>query len=159
MAMDDSQNNDATGGPENSGSGTAATGSPAPEQEKPEDRANRMNAAKAFYRAMYAGEEPAPEDFGMKGAAPAPESHHSGPCPNCSRLEAQNEEMTASKNESDNHYKRLLADFENYRKRLDREREEFSGQGIQKAVEGILPALDDMDRAKPQAKAACQRCE
>lgn len=148
MAMDDSQTNNASAGPENTGSGTTEAGSPASEQEKPEDRANRMNAAKAFYRAMYAGEDVAPDDFGMKGAQSAPEPQHSGPCPNCSRLESQNDELTAQKNESDNHYKRLLADFENYRKRLDREREEFVGQGIQKAVEGVLPALDDMDRAK-----------
>jgi hypothetical protein len=42
----------------------------------------------------------------------------------------------------------LAADFENYRKRIDREREEFQAVGMQKALEAILPALDDLDMAQ-----------
>ncbi|HEY9678134.1 MAG TPA: nucleotide exchange factor GrpE [Drouetiella sp.] len=131
---------------------------PATPPEKPEDRASRMNAAKAFYRAMYAGEEVAPDDFGIDGGGPPTASSggggggsgrdHSGPCPNCSRMEAQLAEAEKQKNEAENFYKRIAADFENYRRRLDRERDEFQGVGVQKAVEQILPALDDMDRAK-----------
>lgn len=139
MATDDSGNL-------NGGTGA---GAPEPEPEKPEDRANRMNAAKAFYRAMYAGEEVAPDDFGINGAAAsAPAPAHSGPCPSCARLEAQAAEFEKQKNEAENFYKRIAADFENYRRRNDREREEAQGLGIQKAIEQILPALDDMDRAR-----------
>lgn len=139
MATDDSGNL-------NGGTGA---GAPEPEPEKPEDRANRMNAAKAFYRAMYAGEEVAPDDFGINGVAtPPPAPAHSGPCPNCARLEAQAAEFEKQKNEAENFYKRIAADFENYRRRNDREREEAQGLGIQKAIEQILPALDDMDRAR-----------
>lgn len=128
--------------------GDPGSGAPEPGPEKPEDRANRMNAAKAFYRAMYAGEEVAPDDFGMNdGSAPRGQAH-TGPCANCARLEAQSAEFEKQKNEAENFYKRIAADFENYRRRLDREREEFQGLGIQKAIEQILPALDDMDRAK-----------
>ncbi|MFN8551775.1 MAG: nucleotide exchange factor GrpE [Candidatus Obscuribacterales bacterium] len=139
MATDDSGNL-------NGGTGA---GAPEPEPEKPEDRANRMNAAKAFYRAMYAGEEVAPDDFGINGVAtPPPAPAHSGPCPSCARLEAQAAEFEKQKNEAENFYKRIAADFENYRRRNDREREEAQGLGIQKAIEQILPALDDMDRAR-----------
>ncbi|HEY9732752.1 MAG TPA: nucleotide exchange factor GrpE [Drouetiella sp.] len=136
---------------DDSGTPNGGTGAPEPEAEKPEDRANRMNAAKAFYRAMYAGEEVAPDDFGINGAptaAPATAPAHSGPCPNCARLEAQAAEFEKQKNEAENFYKRIAADFENYRRRNDRERDEAQGLGIQKAIEQILPALDDMDRAK-----------
>ena len=140
MATDDSGQTNQNGDP--------SPGAPEPGAEKPEDRANRMNAAKAFYRAMYAGEEVAPDDFGMNdGSAPRAQTH-TGPCPNCARLEAQSAEFEKQKNEAENFYKRIAADFENYRRRLDREREEFQGLGIQKAIEQILPALDDMDRAK-----------
>ncbi len=45
-------------------------------------------------------------------------------------------------------YKRMAADFENYRKRIEREKEELASMGVHKAVEAILPALDDLDRAK-----------
>jgi molecular chaperone GrpE len=134
---------------DDSGNQNGGTGAPEPEPEKPEDRANRMNAAKAFYRAMYAGEEVAPDDFGINGApAAAPAVAHTGPCPNCARLEAQAAEFEKQKNEAENFYKRIAADFENYRRRNDRERDEAQGLGIQKAIEQILPALDDMDRAR-----------
>ncbi len=140
MATDDSGQTNQNGDPD--------PGAPEPGAEKPEDRANRMNAAKAFYRAMYAGEEVAPDDFGMNdGSAPRAQTH-TGPCPNCARLEAQSAEFEKQKNEAENFYKRIAADFENYRRRLDRERDEFQGLGIQKAIEQILPALDDMDRAR-----------
>lgn len=138
MATDDSGNQN----------GDTGAGALEPEPEKAEDRANRMNAAKAFYRAMYAGEEVAPDDFGINGAPTAPPAAHSGPCPNCARLEAQSAEFEKQKNEAENFYKRIAADFENYRRRNDRERDEAQGLGIQKAIEQILPALDDMDRAR-----------
>ncbi len=141
MATDDSGQNNQSGDP-----GTG--GAPTPEPEKPEDRANRMNAAKAFYRAMYAGEDVVPDDFGMSDQRGPERGGNTGPCPNCARLEAQAAEFEKQKNEAENFYKRIAADFENYRRRLDREREEFLGLGIQKAIEQILPALDDMDRAK-----------
>ena len=141
MATDDSGQNNQSGDP-----GTG--GAPTPEPEKPEDRANRMNAAKAFYRAMYAGEDVVPDDFGMSDQRGPERGGNTGPCPNCARLEAQAAEFEKQKNEAENFYKRIAADFENYRRRLDREREEFLGLGIQKAIEQILPALDDMDRAR-----------
>ena len=33
------------------------------------ERGGRMNAAKAFYRAMYAGEDVVPDEFGLAGKA------------------------------------------------------------------------------------------
>ncbi len=110
---------------------------------------DRSASAKAFYRAMYAGAEPDPEDFGMSVRG---EEKNSGPCSNCARLQAEVTELEKRTLEAENHYKRLLADFENYRKRVAREKDEFAAVGMQRAVEAILPALDDMDMAKTRLK-------
>jgi molecular chaperone GrpE len=42
---------------------------------------------------------------------------------------------------------RRRADFENYRRRQDRERDELARQATARVVEALLPALDDLDRA------------
>jgi len=42
----------------------------------------------------------------------------------------------------------MAADFDNYRKRIEREREDLVDIGVQKAIETLLPALDDLDRAR-----------
>lgn len=110
---------------------------------------DRSASAKAFYRAMYAGAEPDPEDFGMSVRG---EEKNSGPCANCARLQSEVTELEKRTLEAENHYKRLLADFENYRKRVAREKDEFAAVGMQRAVEAILPALDDMDMAKTRLK-------
>lgn len=116
--------------------------------ERPEERSTRMNAAKAFYRAMYAGEDVVPDDFGINFDRTARANEQQGPCQNCPRLEAQVADALQKKDELENLYKRMAADFENYRRRLEREREEFQLLGIQRASEALLPALDDLDRAR-----------
>ncbi len=42
---------------------------------------------------------------------------------------------------------RRQADFENYRRRQEREQDQLRRQAMASAVEGLLPALDDLDRA------------
>jgi molecular chaperone GrpE len=120
-----------------------SSGSPSNEEELD----TRKNAAKAFYRALYSGENVVPDDFGMVTQKPTPE-RSTGPCPNCSRLESDLKENEQKAQENEKYYKRIAADFENYRKRTDREREEAVSLGVQRAVEAMLPALDDLDRAK-----------
>jgi molecular chaperone GrpE len=130
---------------------------PPPKGESAQEVQDRKNAAKAFYRAMYAGEDVEPEQFGIGGSPPRSGGQSSGggggggpsgPCPNCTRMEKELAEAEKTKTEAENYYKRILADFENYRKRTDRERDDAINLGIQKAVVAILPALDDLDRAK-----------
>lgn len=148
MAMDDDdQVNSAAGGQEEAAS---PPGSIADEIDagiaKPEEKGGRMNAAKAFYRAMYAGEEANPEDYGISlektGGSPAADSAR------VKELEAHVGELEGKVTEIDTLYKRMAADFENYRRRTDREREEFAANGALKAIEAILPAMDDLDRAQ-----------
>jgi molecular chaperone GrpE len=42
---------------------------------------------------------------------------------------------------------RLSAEFDNYRKRIDRERQETSGRAAASVLEEILPILDNLERA------------
>jgi molecular chaperone GrpE len=133
-------------------------------EEPTEERGSRMDAAKAWFRQMNAGaDSPAPEvdmtrPTGERSAAggsgggaavrsTGEQGSSGGPCRNCQGLEVQLRETEQKATESESLYKRMAADFENYRRRVDREREEFLAQGIQKFAEAMLPALDDMDRA------------
>ena len=105
-----------------------------------EDKGSRMDAAKAFFRAMYAGEEPA-AGGATGGASPEAESRR------VKELEQQCKDLEQRANEAENLYKRMAADFDNFRRRMERDREEFANAGVRKAVEAIIPALDDLDRA------------
>jgi len=119
--------------------------------EKPGERSSRLNAAKAFYRAMYAGEDVVPDDFGMKLEETRSTISADSPAGRGAydkELERQLALAEAKASENEGLYRRMAADFDNYRKRTDREREELLGLGIQKAVESLLPAIDDLDRAQ-----------
>lgn len=60
-------------------------------------------------------------------------------------LEQQLEEWT-------NHCKRIAADFENFRKRTQKEKEELEQQIKCKTVEELLPVVDNFERARSQIK-------
>lgn len=124
---------------------TANQGQPAAEKVEGD---NRMGAAKAFYRAMYAGEDVEAEQYGMNVETVKNQTNTTTNCLNCGHVEAQLAEAQAKSAEMEGLYKRMAADFDNYRKRIDRERDEQVGRGIQKAIETILPALDDLERAQ-----------
>jgi len=45
-------------------------------------------------------------------------------------------------------YLRLVAEFENYKKRTNREKEEFAKYAKENIISSILPVMDDFERAK-----------
>ncbi len=49
-------------------------------------------------------------------------------------------------------YLRTLADFDNYRKRTEREKEDFRKYAVANALKEILPVLDNFDRALDHAE-------
>ena len=51
-----------------------------------------------------------------------------------------------------NHIKRAQADFENYKKRTEKEREQASQREIEKLVSDLLPILDNLGRALAASK-------
>ncbi|MCS6868286.1 nucleotide exchange factor GrpE [Thermus sp.] len=59
------------------------------------------------------------------------------------RLKAAEEELKGLKDR----YLRLLADFDNYRKRMEEELRSREREGVLKALRALLPVLDDLERA------------
>lgn len=59
----------------------------------------------------------------------------------------QLERLRAEKDDLQRALVRLQADFDNYRKRVDRERAAEHARALGHAVEGLLPALDGFERA------------
>jgi molecular chaperone GrpE len=77
--------------------------------------------------------EGAPDEQGEGSAAPA-----------------TTDELAAARRERDEYYELLLrktAEFENYRKRVDRERREASQYAAGDLLEALLPIVDDFERA------------
>src|SRR3954451_14905326 len=68
----------------------------------------------------------------------APEAGPAGPT---SELEAQLAERTAD-------VQRVTAEYANYRKRVDRDRQAVAEQALASVLIGLLPVLDDIDRAR-----------
>lgn len=62
-------------------------------------------------------------------------------------LKAQVESLKAALEEKDNRVKRLQADFENFRRRTSKEREELANIVTQDLLKSMLPILDNFDRA------------
>jgi molecular chaperone GrpE len=84
-----------------------------------------------------AGEEPA--DAGP-GAHPAEATEAAALAERATRLQAEKDELMQT-------LVRRQADFENYRKRVERERQEDRRHGIGRLIEDLLPVLDAFERA------------
>lgn len=57
-------------------------------------------------------------------------------------------------NELNNNYLRLHADFDNYRKRTLKEKSELLRSGSERVLSGILPVVDDFERAMQNIQTA-----
>jgi molecular chaperone GrpE len=60
------------------------------------------------------------------------------------------DELTMARRERDDYYERLLrqaAEFDNYRKRTERERREMAQYAAGDLLEALLPVVDDIERA------------
>ncbi len=83
---------------------------------------------------------PQQESEGSEGETPDEEVPEITPEQRCEQLEA---ELEKEKKE----YLFLMADFDNYRKRTLQEKQDLIKNGGQKVLEGILPVVDDIERA------------
>lgn len=70
-----------------------------------------------------------------------------------SRLEKELEETKAALEKEKKEYLFLMADFDNFRKRVLREKAELIKNGAEKALKGILPIVDDFERGLEASKA------
>jgi molecular chaperone GrpE len=71
---------------------------------------------------------------------PEPEALAAGPEPGPSAAAAELDELRSR-------YLRLLADFDNFRKRADRERTERVHQALAESLRELLPVVDNLERA------------
>lgn len=66
--------------------------------------------------------------------------------------QAQIEELQAKNEELKAQYSRLAADFDNFRKRTEKEKEELDIQSKCATIRELLPAIDNFERARSQIK-------
>jgi molecular chaperone GrpE len=82
------------------------------------------------------------------GGAPAAADTESRQAPGCDPPTAEQiEKLVAEKQELTNTLVRRQADFENYRKRVEKERQQDRHRGVEELVEKLLPVLDAFQRA------------
>lgn len=84
---------------------------------------------------------PAAEDPGTNQAAAEPVALADG------SFQEQIQKLLAEKQELTNTLLRRQADFENYRKRVEKERHQDRHRGVEVLIEQLLPMLDAFDRA------------
>ena len=63
------------------------------------------------------------------------------------RLQAELQQANATIEEQKDKYLRLSAEFDNYRKRTNKEKAELILNGGEKCISSILPIIDDLERA------------
>ena len=69
-----------------------------------------------------------------------------------SQEEAAEDSADDKVNELNDRYVRLMAEFENFRKRTDKEKEMMFETGAKSVIEKILPVVDNFERALEMAK-------
>lgn len=77
----------------------------------------------------------------------APAAAESAAATGDANLAEQVQKLQAEKQELTNTLIRRQADFENYRKRVEKERQQDRHRGVEHLVEKLLPVLDAFDRA------------
>lgn len=108
-----------------------------------EKTANPLDAAMA--EALAAVEKRENDEPTAQGSQPAvAEATSENTTPDAKELLAKAEEEKA---ELKNQLLRVAADFENYRKRSNRDVEEARKYGIERLLRDVLPVLDNLDRA------------
>jgi molecular chaperone GrpE len=69
-----------------------------------------------------------------------------------SELQSQFDKLKEEKQTLDSQYVRLAADFDNYRKRQEQERESLLKYGAEETLKKLLPVVDNFERAEKSLK-------
>ena len=118
------------------------------DEQKMKEMQQEIDAAEAEESAAEeSAPETAPEDAAKDAADAAAPDAQEAPEDDASALKALVESLQAALAEKDNRVKRLQADFENFRRRTSKEREELANVVAQDLLKGMLPILDNFDRA------------
>ncbi len=98
------------------------------------ESAARESGAKA-----QAAETPGPESSKTETAEPEPPAEE--------RLQKELDKVKAQVDEYVDRWKRSMAEFDNFRKRTQKEKEQSYDRGVREAAERLLPVLDNFERA------------
>src|SRR4029077_6031777 len=88
-----------------------------------------------------------PEEAGSETAAIPPDRSGEDALDPIAALTAERDQLAAEKAELQDRFLRSQAEFQNSRKRAEKERAEFAEYASTEAVRALLPVLDDFERA------------
>jgi len=114
---------------------------------------DRGRAARGAAESADAGKAAAAEDAATAPAAG--EAAEAGAAEGAAPEAGASDELAALTRERDeylDHLRRLKAEFENYRKRVQRDHEELRLRAAETVVESLLPVMDNMSRALEAAE-------
>ena len=112
------------------------------DEQKLEEMQKEIDEAQAAETAEGADADAAAE------SAEAPEGAENAEAADAGEdLQKKVETLAAALQEKDNRLKRLQADFENFRRRTSKEREEIGNVVTQELLKSLLPIVDNFDRA------------
>ena len=120
------------------------------DEQKMKEMQQEIDEAEAEETAADEAEAPETAEASESDAAEADaaaEAEAEAPDEDAAALKAQVESLQAALAEKDNRVKRLQADFENFRRRTSKEREELANVVTQDLLKSMLPILDNFDRA------------
>ena len=118
------------------------------DEQKMKEMQQEIDEAEAEETAADEAEAPETAEASESDAAEADAAAEAeAPDEDAAALKAQVESLKAALEEKDNRVKRLQADFENFRRRTSKEREELANVVTQDLLKGMLPILDNFDRA------------
>ena len=113
-----------------------------------DNRENDKNQGESKPRITFSA---GPENLNEDPSDPAGVGNSAQAAESADSLSEQIQKLQAEKQELMNTLVRRQADFENYRKRIDKERHHDRNRGVEVLIESILPVLDAFDRALDQA--------
>lgn len=118
------------------------------DEQKMKEMQQEIDGAEAEETAADEAEAPETAEASESDAAEADAAAEAeAPDEDAAALKAQVESLKAALEEKDNRVKRLQADFENFRRRTSKEREELANVVTQDLLKSMLPILDNFDRA------------
>ena len=118
------------------------------DEQKMKEMQQEIDEAEAEETAADEAEAPETAEASESDAAEADAAAEAeAPDEDAASLKAQVESLKAALEEKDNRVKRLQADFENFRRRTSKEREELANVVTQDLLKSMLPILDNFDRA------------
>ena len=132
-----------------SAAGANDAGHELPKEEMPVEKAE--NAASTDAGPAAGGEPASGEDISAGGSS-AEQSPSGAPSEGMPAIEQRYAELETKYAELNDQYLRKAADFENFRKRMNKEKQEIVEFSNQNLLLDLLPVIDDFERAVKSAK-------